>query len=106
MASGSGSGSAEAVLPDQPQSAWVSDMQAWGNNLNDWTLYERSLNNPTPPLPQSSAVQIARELSSVDTEVAVRSNSQQWSNLVDDWRNISSTYSRTYEDMCPEGAQF
>ena len=102
MASGSGSGIAGTMAPEQPQSAWVSGMQAWGSDLNAWTVHERSLNNPTPPFPQSMAAPIIQELSLVDTTEAIRSNSKQWSNLVDDWRNISTSYTRTYEDMCPE----
>lgn len=106
MASGSGSGSGNndmGVDQSQPsQTAWVLDMQAWGRDYATWKMHERSLNNPTPPFPQSSGDQIIQMFLPQETGTAVRSNSVEWSKLIGDWRNITDAYGRTYEDMCPK----
>ncbi len=106
----SGSGSTDTDMgsmepPQHSQSAWVSSMQEWESSLTTWSMNERSLGNPTLPLPQPSVSRIIGGLSPTETPAAIRSNSADWSDLIADWRNVSSGYTLIYQDMCPETVQ-
>lgn len=77
-------------------------MQSWERDYSAWKSYERNLNNPTPPLPNSSSTEIIEGFSSGENGDSIRGNSKAWSRLVDDWSSIHVAYNETYGDTCSQ----